>query len=270
MQIKIFGHRGCRGKENPPENSLAAFKAAIDQGADGVEMDIFLTGDKHLVVFHDDTLERMTEGKGNITSFSLAELNKLHLKDIEGKLTESKIPTLNEVFSLVGNYRKESSSRAKNFLLNIEIKGLGISNYVAKAIKEKVAGGWSLDNFLVSSFDTASLYELRKHSPEIPIGALYESGEKPWDISEQQLASALEKNKDLKPRTVNITLPSLTPKAIKMIKDIGAEPVAWTCDEISPDKLTGEKQERLRKQLQSGISAIITDYPGQIRKLLGI
>ncbi len=267
--IKIIGHRGCKGHNNPPENSIESFLSAIKQSADGIEMDVFLTKDNELVVFHDDTLERMTEGKGNITSFTLRELKKLHLKDNSGKLTSLGIPTLDEVLQLIEGYIKKDKKLASNFVVNIEIKGLGISSYIIKIVKKYLGRGFTLSNFAVSSFDMKTLNELRQHSPEIPIAALFEGGSEPWDISEDQLKKSIETNKNLKPITVNITLPSINANTIAMIKNIGAEAVAWTCNEKSPDLMEENEKVALRKKIkESGISAMITDYPAQIRKLL--
>src|ERR1051326_7087798 len=103
-RTQVWGHRGCRGPRNPPENSLTAFQSAIDQGAHGVELDVFLTQDHHLVVFHDDTLERMTDGHGSITSCTLAEIHRLRLKSPDGQITQATIPTLDEVLDIVARF----------------------------------------------------------------------------------------------------------------------------------------------------------------------
>ena len=70
--ILVIAHRGFSGQA--PENTLAAFQAAIDAGSDMIELDVHLTRDSEVVVIHDDTLERTTNGKGNVAEKSLAEL----------------------------------------------------------------------------------------------------------------------------------------------------------------------------------------------------
>ncbi|MES2353734.1 MAG: glycerophosphodiester phosphodiesterase family protein [Pseudomonadota bacterium] len=271
--IKIWGHRGCRGDDNPPENSLDAFQAAIDQGADGVELDVFLTKDTQLVVFHDDTLERMTNGTGDITTFTLAELKRLQLKDTKGILTQSLIPTLEEVLNLVGDFRQQNPEeiRAKDFVVNIEIKGARLNQQVAEAIQNRLNNGWSPTNFQVSAGDIDNLREIKKLRAETPLGALFWSDKEPWCVTEQQLAQKLTTIDDLHPQTVNLSLPSLTQVTINMIRTAGAKPVAWTCQEKNPDRLNPQEREALTRQLlNSGITTIITDYPQQMRALLNI
>jgi glycerophosphoryl diester phosphodiesterase len=272
--ITIWGHRGCRGSRNPPENSLRAFQSALEQGADGIELDVFLTEDDHLVVFHDDTLERMTNGRGNITSYSLAELREFRLKDANGEPTGSCIPTLDEVLETVDRFRNQhlTDDRVRSFVVNIEIKemkGKNIASAVAAAIDKRLAQGWQPSNFQVSSFDIQSLRQMKRTKPNAPLGALFEGPEEPWDIDESDLANRLTTIRDLQPQTINITLPSLTPQAVRLIRDAGALPVAWTCNERMPDDLAiDERRAIARRLIEHRISTIITDYPDQMRRLL--
>ena len=74
--LKI-GHRGAKG--HAPENTLISFQTAMDLGVDGIELDVHLTSDNHLVVIHDDTLDRTTSGTGMANSFTLRELKALRI-----------------------------------------------------------------------------------------------------------------------------------------------------------------------------------------------
>jgi glycerophosphoryl diester phosphodiesterase len=271
--LQIWGHRGCRGAANPPENSLAAFKAAVAQGADGVELDVFLTRDNHLVVFHDETLERMTNYEGadkfkrHITDFTLAELKALRLRRINGEIDEATgIPTLEEVMQVLPK---------KDFVVNVEIKrdqqGRNIAGEVAKAVENGWRQGWGKDGIIVSSFDKQSVLAMKTANPEIPRAALLAGATAPWNISEKKLAEELDEIKrlGLEPKTVNITLPSMTHKAAKMIRQAGYAPVAWTSGERNPRSLSGtEKSKLAAKLLDNGIQALITDYPEQTRHML--
>ena len=280
--VKIWGHRGCKGERegskgsNPPENSLASFGEAIKQGADGFELDVFLTKDNKLVVFHDDTLERMSNGAGNITDYTLTELRSLRLKDNKGQLTELQIPTLDEVLDLADKAREQTPAFTVNIEIKEDVKGRNIAREVSDAIESRLQQGWTTSNFQVSSFDMGSLRKMKEAKPEIPRGALFEGPippVAPWDISEELLAQRLQENADLvKGGTVNITLPSMTPKAVGMIKAVGATPVAWTSGEVSPDILMqGDKgRATARRILDSGLDAMITDYPEEMRKLLAM
>jgi glycerophosphoryl diester phosphodiesterase len=165
---------------------------------------------------------------------------------------------LGEVLDLAEKHRK-----TEDFLVNIEIKGCGIAGYVAKAIEKRPL------NFIISSFDMQSLYEIRDHNPYIKIGALLESGNKPWDVTIGKLEKLLKEIKDLHPATINLTLPSLTALATDMIRKSGASPVAWTSGEINPESLSPAKQKALARQLADNkIDMIITDYPLQMREVL--
>jgi glycerophosphoryl diester phosphodiesterase len=258
----IFGHRGCRGANNPPENSLAAFAEAIRQGADGIEFDLFLTTDKTLIVFHDDTLEKRTNGKGKTARKTLAELKKLRLKENDGRrLSNETIPTLDEVMALVKGHADE------NFILNIEIKQKKIAREVAAALKAYLKQGWKAERFLVAAFDMPSLRIVKKELPMIPIAALFAGRGPSWNISKLALAKKLKQNAGLKPETINITLPSMTPRAIALIKKTGAKPVAWTANEVPPSRLSAKNRTLLSKFLAQNFT-LITDYPTQVRAML--
>ena len=90
--MKIIGHRGYSAKY--PENTLAAFQAAMDVGADMIEFDILLSKDNIPVIIHDDTLNRTTNGKGRVATYTLAELKKLDAGNGET------IPTFEELLEL--------------------------------------------------------------------------------------------------------------------------------------------------------------------------
>jgi glycerophosphoryl diester phosphodiesterase len=273
--IQVWGHRGCRGLGNPPENSLAAFASAIDQGADGIELDVFLTSDDRLVVFHDDTLERMSNGSGAVTSYSFAQLRQLRLKDHGGRLSDLQIPTLDEVLDVVERFRRDHarSERARNFAVNIEIKempGKDIATAVAKTLEPRLGAGWQWANFQISSFDFASLRRMKEVAGDLPRGALVHGGHEPWDITPSQLAERVEAIRELEPQTVNLTVPSLTLEAAQLIRSIGALPLVWTCNERSPDMLSREERHGLVARLfDNQVAAIITDDPGPMQRLLG-
>ena len=142
--LKI-AHRGARGYE--PENTLKSFQKALDLHADGIELDVHLSSDGHLIVIHDETIDRTTNGKGFVNTFSLAELKTFLIDD------QYEIPTLKEVFDLVN----------KKCLINIELKGLGTADKVAALIEEYIADqNWNYEHFIVSSFDWNLLVSMIK------------------------------------------------------------------------------------------------------------
>lgn len=274
--LRVFGHRGTRGEGSPPENSLAAFKAAIDQGAQGIELDLFLTKDIKLVVFHDDDLKRMTGVEGDIKQKTLAELEGLRLLDTKGKPTDQAIPTYAQVLDLIEQERSkpglapEEKKRLDNFVVNTEIKGLGIASYVADEMSARLAKGWSKDNFQVSSFDMGSLREMKHIMPEIPCGMLLGGALISVTELKRQIAKYYE---EVQPDSINITLPSLMAndgEAVQVIKDAGARPVAWTCDEQNPmlgGAVTPQAKQEAEFITKHGID-IITDFTAQRLKAL--
>jgi glycerophosphoryl diester phosphodiesterase len=275
-EVAVWGHRGCKGRGNPPENSLAAFAAAIGQGAHGIELDVFLTHDGHLVVFHDDTLERMTNLRGPITVRTLSELQAARLKDASGAPTDERIPTLDQVLDLVARWRSgdkaggEERARAERFVVNIETKGTGIAIHVARAVEQRLAQGWTPRNFLNSSFDMASLGEMRSALPAVPIGALFAGPAEPWDIGLAELARRIESARALEPDTVNVTYPSLRQAgAPELIAKSGARPVAWTSNEKHPEALSADERRSMAEFLRANGATMITDYPGAMLRVLG-
>lgn len=94
-KVLVVAHRG-NWRSNAPENSLAAIDSAIQMKVDIVELDVWRTKDGHLVLMHDNTVDRTTNGKGRIADLTLEEIKRLRLKDHEGNVTEHTVPTLEE------------------------------------------------------------------------------------------------------------------------------------------------------------------------------
>ncbi|SDZ97781.1 glycerophosphodiester phosphodiesterase family protein [Pedobacter hartonius] len=97
-KVLVASHRG--DWRNAPENSLEAYKLAIDMGVDMIEADLGKTSDGVVVIMHDATIDRTTDGKGKLSDYTLAELKKFHLRNGLGRLTKHTIPTLEEVMLL--------------------------------------------------------------------------------------------------------------------------------------------------------------------------
>jgi glycerophosphoryl diester phosphodiesterase len=151
-----FGHRGARGYE--PENTLRSVRKALALGADGIEVDVYWV-DQHLVVIHDDTLGRTTDGVGPVAEKSFG-----YLRSLDAGKGEC-IPTLPEVFDAVN----------RRAVINVELKGPGTTEPVVQLIQEYVQSQrWRYEDFLVSSFDLAQIEIVRQLLPEIRTGALIE------------------------------------------------------------------------------------------------
>jgi glycerophosphoryl diester phosphodiesterase len=153
-----FGHRGARG--HAPENTVRSVRTALALGATWVEVDVHAV-EGELVVIHDESLERTTNGRGPVAEATLAELRRLDAGDGE------RIPTLAEVFD---------AAAAGGAGVNVELKGAGTEALVAAFARRRIALGWLPGRILVSSFDRDRLERVRALAPEIPRGVLVDEG----------------------------------------------------------------------------------------------
>ncbi len=158
----IFAHRGSSAFA--PENTLAAFTLAKQQGADAIELDAKLSTDGQVVVMHDDSVDRTTNGHGKVAALTLSDLKGL---DAGGKFNQAfkgeKIPTLDEVFETVG----------RQIFINVELTNYSsptddLPDRVVSLVKE-----YSLENsVLLSSFNFIALIRARFLAPSLPLGLL--------------------------------------------------------------------------------------------------
>lgn len=145
----IIGHRGAAGLE--PENTLRSFARALRIGVDAIELDVYCVEGK-LMVIHDDTLERTTNGRGNVMATSYDALRRLDAGNGE------RIPTLDEVLELV----------AGKVTVNVELKGRGTAAPLASHV-----AAHPKDDLLVSSFDHRELESFRAAAPKARVAPLF-------------------------------------------------------------------------------------------------
>lgn len=162
---EIVAHRGSR--INRPENTLAAFEEAIRVGADGIELDVHLSKDGEIVVIHDETVDRTTNGTGQVKDMTLAELKQLDAGIwFDPEYAGQTIPTLREVFELL-------TERQYKGCLNIELK---TSVYSYKGIEQKIGAllaeaDWPFD-VMYSSFSLRSLLKMHRVDAKAELGYL--------------------------------------------------------------------------------------------------
>jgi len=162
----LFAHRGASA--SAPENTLAAFRLAVRQGAPAIELDVKLSADGQVMVFHDPTVNRTTDGTGFVHRLPLAELREL---DAGGKFDPrfrgEGIPTLTEVFEEVGH----------DIFINVEL-----TNYVTPLdslvdMTTQIVRYMGMENqVLFSSFLANNLFRARKFLPEVPAAILFGEG----------------------------------------------------------------------------------------------
>jgi glycerophosphoryl diester phosphodiesterase len=240
-RARVIAHRGLSAAA--PENTIAAVRAAIGIGADMAEVDVTLSADRHLVVIHDETLDRTTDGRGEVAAFTLAELQRLDAGSwFAPRFAGERVPTLDEVLAEVEG----------RVLLNVEIKSeaveRGIVDKVAAAIRARRMAG----EVIVSSFAPAALEQMRAAAPEIRTAVLYNpdvhAGQDPVEIVRGLGASAF---------TIKRT--RLDPRMLQRCREAGIPVAIYTVN--SP--------RRFRKLSLKGVHAVFTDDPGRIVAQLG-
>ncbi len=166
--MKVYAHRGYSGKY--PENTMLAFQKALEAGTDGVEMDVQLSRDGEVVIIHDETLDRTTDGTGFVKDYTLAELKKLNAtKTFAGQYDKQEIPTFEEFCAWL---------KGAGIIANVELKNSVI--YYPEMEKKCVDLIRKYDvekQIIFSSFNHASLFKLKELAPDIPVGALMENTE---------------------------------------------------------------------------------------------
>ena len=160
----ILGHRGARGYA--PENTMSSFRTALEQGVDGIELDVQMSKDGKIVVCHDHSLERTSNGKGWIIDHTREELRELDFGSwFSPQFAGEKIPTLREVLQWAAPTR---------LLVNVEIKNGPV---IYEGIEEKVSAlireCRMVERVVVSSFYHPSLVKMKQLDPTIKTGLLY-------------------------------------------------------------------------------------------------
>lgn len=224
--LKI-GHRGAKGYE--PENSLIGFQKAIELHTDGIELDVHLSADGEIMVIHDETIDRKTNGQGLVNSLSLPELKRFRIKN------KHNIPTLAEVFDLVN----------RQCFINIELKSYETADKVVDLIEKYVEQkNWKYTDFLVSSFDWNALQQVSFLNEAIPIGVL----------TETDLDLAFAFAKFIRAKSIHPHYHLLTAENTAQFQEKGLQVFPWTVNEI----------EDLKKIKSFNVNGIISDFPDRI------
>lgn len=224
--LKI-GHRGAKGYE--PENTLIGFEKALALGVDQIELDIHLSADGEIMVIHDETVDRTTNGSGLVKSFTRLELQQFQIEK------QQYVPTLTEVLNLID----------KKCSVNIEIKSSDLAEKLVVIIEHFVTEKlWKYEHFLVSSFEWNNLEQVRLLNPKIPIAVLTET-----DI-EHALAFA----KKIKAQAINPDFQLLTNKNVSKMQHAGLKVFPWTLNEIAD----------IKKIKEYKVDGIISDFPDRL------
>jgi glycerophosphoryl diester phosphodiesterase len=224
--LKI-GHRGAKGHK--PENTLISFQKAIELHVDRIELDVHLSLDKELMVIHDETVDRTTDGRGLVNQLSVPELKRFRIEK------EHRIPTLSEVLNLID----------QKCDINIELKSYETANKVVDLIEQYVSERkWNYNQFLVSSFDWNALQQVTLLNSKIAIGVL----------TETNLDLALAFAKFIRAKSIHPYFHLLTEANTAKMQEKGFQVFPWTVNEI----------EDIRKIKTYNVNGVISDFPDRL------
>ncbi len=226
--MKVIGHRGAMGHET--ENTLASVQKALDLGVDMIEIDVFRVKSGEIVVFHDETLERLSNAGGRIEDWNYFDLRKVIL---EGN---HKIPMLQDVLKLMDH----------RVPLNIELKGADTSDRVNFIMEYYIEErGWKPEDFLISSFNWEELRSMRAINPNVAIALL----------TEEDPVDAIPVAKELGAVAINPNFKNITAENVEALHEAGFKVYTWTVNEQ-------EDIERMRKY---GVDGVFTNFPERAR-----
>ncbi|HJT58848.1 MAG TPA: glycerophosphodiester phosphodiesterase [Ktedonobacteraceae bacterium] len=250
--LQKVAHRG--GSALAPQNTLAAFRNAIMLPIDAIELDVQMTRDGHVVVFHDNSVEKLTDGFGNMLDLDFAYLRGLNAAaHFPGGWPEpQQIPTLREVLNLAKN----------RVQVYIEIKfsardGVyGRYPGIAEAVVEEVRSAGMVDQALIISYDWAILPIVKALAPALQTGAIV--SDEVWNPrAEHALQTLVEHISSLGCRWINIDCDLFTPDMPRIAHEHGLEIGLWTVNSSA----------EMRRFVAAGVDSITSDHPDLFTQL---
>jgi Glycerophosphoryl diester phosphodiesterase len=225
---QLVAHRG--GAQLAPENTLAAFRNALTMAADTIELDVQMSHDGQMIVFHDETVDRVTDGTGNILDLDFAELRSLNAaaRFPGGWPLPEQIPTLPEVLHLAKN-------RVKVY---IEIKlserngKLGRYPMIAETVLKELRAARMVRDVTIISFDWVTLARMRHLEPDLVTGALVAS--ELWNPEDDpQLTKLCQQVTAAGCNWINMDYQLCTPEIVEIVHQNGFKLGLWTVDDLN-------------------------------------
>lgn len=233
-RTQITAHRGASSAA--PENTMFAFQAAAESGADYIELDVQLTSDGQLVVFHDEKLDRVTDGKGKLSDFTYEELQRLSAGiKFGGEFADAKIPLLSEVFEELDG----------DILYNVEIKDYGNTDETVLKTVETIEEYGLENSCYITSFSYNVLKKVKAVSPDIKTGLIANSA-----------ASSINKLKYIDALSMNHLF--VNSSVVNNAHQNGKRIFVWTVDNTND----------IRRMSSLGVDNIITNRPDKAAELL--
>ncbi len=237
---RVIAHRGCSG--SAPENTLAAFRAAAQVGADMVELDVQPSRDGAVMVFHDEALDRTTDGRGPLAARTLAELRALDAGSwFDARFAGERIPTLAEALAALG----------PTLPVNVEVKPEAVDDrveggFVARVVDELRAAGF-VERTLLSSFDSRALAQARALEPGLRRSQLYDAsahaGVPPAELLGRHGA-----------RTLSLAARQVRPGVVADVHAAGGLVLVYTVNELAA----------ARRLAGRGVDGVFTDHPERL------
>lgn len=225
--IRKIGHRGA--KAHLAENTLESVQKAIELGVDMIEIDVHRCKSGELIVMHDSTLDRTTNGSGEIVKCSLNELKALWVEN------KYKIPLLTEVLDTIADKCK----------INIELKGMNTAAETCRIIHKYVTEKyWDYSDFVVSSFQKNELFQLYDLNNKIQIGVL----------SKANMETALVLAKQLNAFAIHPSVGIVTRENVLKAQNAGFQISVWTVND----------PETIARMKTFGVDGIISDFPERL------
>ncbi|WP_265791170.1 glycerophosphodiester phosphodiesterase [Fodinibius salicampi] len=239
----VIAHRGASAQY--PENTMPAFKGAVEMEAEMIELDVMMSSDGVPVVFHDARLDDHSDGKGLLKDYTLRELRTL---DVGSWFSEQyrgeKMPTLEEAIEFASG----------KIALNIEIKTEAVSDELHGGVEEKslelVKKYGMEDHVIFSSFDYRALEHLKKLDPAIPVALLY-------NRSESENMSPLELVRKYGVDAFNCSYNQFKKKWSRELKEHNIPHFIYTVDQ----------PRRMRRLLSAEVSGIFTNKPDLLKEV---
>ncbi len=229
----VWAHRGASAYA--PENTLEAFRMAVDCKADGIELDVQKTKDGKLVVIHDETLDRVSRASGLVKDFTYEKLKDINVNERFPKLGTQYIPTLEEVYELI---------RPTNLTINVELK-TGVIFYpeIEEQVLELTKQMGMQERVIYSSFNHYTIRKIKRLQPDAVTGLLYQDGM----IDVFTYAKQTVQADALHPAIYNVLYPDFYAKCRKH----GLKVHVWTVNE----------EEHMRLLCENETDAMITNDP---------
>ncbi len=238
MLPKIIAHRGASA--DAPENTMAAFRLAIVQHAEGIELDIQMSKDGKLVVIHDENLQRTTDRKGAVAELNYEEIRRADASNGFARYRGEPVPLLEEVMELIAPTELMLNIELKNGIIRYE----GMEQKVVQMVRE-----FGMERRVVySSFNHYSMIETAKLAPQTESALLYASGlYEPWKYALQIGAGGLH------PQFL-----SIDKEIVRRSQEAGIKVRPYTVN----------KEKDMRTMISYGVDAVITNYPLRMKRIL--